>query len=378
MVIGIDATNLRRGGGVTHLVELLAAAEPAQHGIDRIVIWGGSKTLAAIADRPWLEKVQPVEMDRSVLQRTWWQWRRLSIEAESAGCDVLFVPGGSFAGDFHPVVTMSQNLLPFDLRELKRYGWSLVTLKLLLLRFTQSRSFKKSDGVVFLTEGALDKVVRVTGKLHGKSCVVHHGMNPRFTRHPKIQRPITEYDNTSPYRILYVSIIDQYKHQWYVVEAVSLLRQQGFPVTLDLVGPAYPPALKKLDSVIAHLDPERRWVRYHGAVPYQDMAELYAAADMGIWASTCETFGIILLESMAAGLPIACSHHSPMPEVLGGAGIYFDPEQPCDIARALHEILVSSQLRTELAYASYERAQQFSWQRCADETFSFLSSSVER
>jgi glycosyltransferase involved in cell wall biosynthesis len=67
-----------------------------------------------------------------------------------------------------------------------------------------------------------------------------------------------------------------------------------------------------------------------------------------------------------------------MPEVLGDAGVYFDPEQPRDIARALRELIVSPQLRTELAWASNRRAQQFSWQRCADETFEFLVEIAQR
>ena len=55
LTIGVDATNIRIGGGVTHLIELLHAAQPAEHGIERIVVWGGTPTLAALEDRPWLK-----------------------------------------------------------------------------------------------------------------------------------------------------------------------------------------------------------------------------------------------------------------------------------------------------------------------------------
>ena len=56
--LGIDATNIRDGGGVTHLVELLSAARPEVHGIERIVVWGSIATLTTLEDRPWLAKIK--------------------------------------------------------------------------------------------------------------------------------------------------------------------------------------------------------------------------------------------------------------------------------------------------------------------------------
>ena len=376
--IGIDASNLRAGGGVTHLMELLRATHPAKHGIDRIVVWGGKPTLKALEAQPWLSKCNPSALDKGLLQRTIWQRYSLSQAARDEGCDVLFVPGGSYAGNFHNVVTMSQNLLPFEMDELRRYGWTSFTLKLLILRFVQSRAFRKTDGVIFLTEYARDVVLGVTGKLRNQTCIVPHGLNPRFIKVPKLQRVIAEYNDAHPYRVLYVSIIDHYKHQWHVVEAVSTLRKQGFPIVLDLVGPAYPPALKRLNQTIDRLDFERRWVHYHGAIPFNELHLRYADADLGLFASSCENMPNILLETMASGLPIACSRRGPMPEVLGQAGVFFNPEQPDDIARALRELIESPQTRTELARASYEKVQEYSWLRCADETFRFLKRVIQQ
>jgi len=376
--IGIDATNLRAGGGLTHLMELLRAVQPAQQHIDRIVVWGGKPTLKALEVQPWLSMRNPPASDKGLLQRIFWQRYRLSQAARDEGCDVLFVPGGSYAGNFHPVVTMSQNLLPFEMHELRRYGWTFFTLKLFLLRLVQSRSFRKTDGVIFLTEYARDVVLRVTGRLLGQTCIVPHGLNPRFHKAPKLQHPIAEYDDAHPYRVLYVSIIDQYKHQWHVVEAVAALRKQGFPIVLDLVGPAYPPALKRLDQTIDHLDFERRWVHYHGAIPFNELHLRYAQADLGLFASSCENMPNILLETMASGLPIACSNRGPMPEVLGQAGVFFNPEQPEDIALALRKLIESPQTRAKLADASYARVQEYSWLRCASETFRYLVGVIQQ
>jgi glycosyltransferase involved in cell wall biosynthesis len=224
-----------------------------------------------------------------------------------------------------------------------------------------------------LTEYARDVVLRVTGKLRGQNCIIPHGLNPRFNKAPKLQRNITEYDDVHPYRVLYVSIIDQYKHQWHVVEAVAALRKQGLPIVLDLVGPTYPAALKRLNQTINCVDAERRWVHHHGAIPFNELHSHYAEADLGLFASSCENMPNILLETMASGLPIACSNRGPMPEVLGDSGVYFDPVQSVDIARALRELIDSPQLRSQLAAASYQRSQKYAWQRCADETFEFLA-----
>lgn len=373
LTIGIDAANLRRGGGVTHLVELLRVARPEVHGIGRVVIWGGEATLNAVDDRPWLDKRNPIALNKGLLQRTLWQRYSLSHAARDAGCDVLFVPGGSYAGSFRPVVNMSRNMLPFEWGELKRYGWSTFTLKLLLLRLIQAQSYKKTDGLIFLTNYARQGVLKVTGKLPGETCTISHGLNPRFNQAPKIQRPIEDYDISKPYRVLYVSIIDQYKHQWVVVEAIAELRKLGFPVVLDLVGPAFLPALNQLNETLNRLDSNGDWVFYHGSVLFDALHHQYSRADLGLFASSCENMPNILLEKMASGLPIACSNRGPMPEVLGTAGIYFDPEQPEKITSALRQLIESPPLREELSHLSYRQAQQYSWLRCADETFQFLA-----
>lgn len=378
LVVGIDATNLRRGGGITHLIELMAAAEPEKHGISKVVVWGGVQTLAKLPERAWLEKINPPDLDKGLFRRTFWQRFNLAGRARAAGCDVLFAPGGSYSANFHPVVTMSRNMLPFEWAELRRYGWSLLALKLLLLRWVQSQTFRGADGVIFLTEYARRGVLRVTGPLSAATTIIPHGLNSRFQIAPKAQRPISEYSHAKPYRVLYVSIIDQYKHQWQVVEAVAALRQEGIPVSLDLVGPAYPAALARLQETLDRLDPGQNWVRYCGTIAFSELHQYYAEADMGLFASSCENMPNILLETMAAGLPVACSNRDPMLEVLGDAGLYFNPESPADIVQSIRKFILSPELRSEKAKASFERAKQFSWGCCANQTFSFLAAVAQR
>lgn len=386
MIFGIDASNIRAGGPVTHLIELLRAAEPAAHGFSSGVIWSSSVVLEAIDGRPWLRKVTDPMLqqsadpyrDRRHLIRAYWQRFKLHQRARQAGCDVLFVPGGLDSSGFHPMVTMSQNMLPFDWNEARRYGISLSTLRLGVLRAGQGRTFRRADGVIFLTEYARDNICSVVDVDEEKSAVVPHGIGSQFLASPREQRTIGECTPANPFRLLYVSTIDLYKHQWHVAEAVATLRREGLPVSLELVGAARGHAAQQLDDTLARLDPTKEFLSYLGPFAYEKQPALYRRADLCVFASSCENLPIILLEGMASGLPVACSNRGPMPEVLGDAGVYFDPERPGEIAAAIRGLIESPQLRQAKAEMAFQRARQYSWARCADETFAFLAASVGR
>ena len=372
MILGIDASNIRQGGGVTHLVELLRGVDPLAHGFSRVIIWSTLGTLAKIEPREWLCKAHDPLLERGLLYRSLWQRFRLKGLAIAAGCDILFVPGGSDASNFQPLATISQNMLPFEWHELRRFGWSFFTLKLILLRFTQGRTFSKAQGVIFLTQYARDGVQAVTGNLVGKTATIPHGIHPRFFSPPRPQRSLTEFSHEQPCRLIYVSIVDNYKHQWQVAKAVAELRTAGIPVSLDLIGPPAR-AMATLTATLDNIDPGAEFVKYHGAVDYEKLHTLYMAADIGIFASSCENMPNILLEIMAAGLPVACSNLGPMPEMLGDAGEYFHPEQPSEIAAAIRRLISSAQLRTDLANLSFQKSRSYSWERCASETFAFMA-----
>lgn len=377
MRIGIDASNLRRGGGLTHLAELLRAAHPREHGFDQVIVWGGSSKLSLLEERPWLHKRHEPMLDRTLPMRVFWQRNMLDRIAIRLGCNVLFVPGGSYAGTFRPFVTMFRNMLPFERSEARRYGVSWMLLKMILLHQAQTRTFKSADGLIFLNQYAYNVVMETIKQIRNKTTIIAHGVDNRLLHEPRTQASLAKYSLQSPFCILYVSIVDMYKHQWHVAEAVAKLREAGLPVRLDLIGPAYPPALKKLRRVIRIFDPAEVFIRYRGPVPYSELSSCYQQADLFVFASSCENMPNILLEAMAAGLPIACSNRGPMPEVLGNSGLYFNPEKPLEIADAIRTLLVNPVLREQKAWAAYERAKSFSWERCARQTFDFIAHVVK-
>jgi len=372
MILGIDAFNIRTGGCLTHLSEILRVINPSVYGFKKVVIWGNAVTLAKIDDRDWLHKIHAPLLDYTLPYRLFWHRFMSARLVKQAGCDLLYVPGGSDSNGFSPTVTMSQNMLPFEWREIFRYRSPIAILRLLLIRHTQIVSFKKASGIIFLTAYARDAIFKITGKVSGKSIIIPHGISRRFFLKPRSQRTVSEFSDSHPCRILYVSAIYAYKHQWQVAEAVALLRNEGVPIILELIGP---PAegMKLLKNTIDKIDPQRNFIKFHGSVEYEKLNTCYANADIGVFASSCENMPNILIENMAAGLPIACSNMGPMPEMLGDAGVYFNPCDSKDIAGAIRRLMHSSDLRSNLAQLAFDSALQYSWQCCADQTFGFLA-----
>ncbi|MBC8198435.1 MAG: glycosyltransferase family 4 protein [Desulfobacteraceae bacterium] len=377
MILGIDASNIRSGGGITHLSEVSKCAQPHDFGFKRVIAWGGTNPLSRLRDQSWLEKIHVPILDSLLPQRVWWQQFILPKLLKQHNCALLFSPGGTLPKRVSvPTVTMSQNLLPLAMEEAARYETVSMKLRLKLLNTVQRMSFQKADGLIFLTQYAKKSVCEQLKKKPSRTAIVPHGINKDFFLPPRKQKPLDSYSQTKPFRLLYVSNVDVYKHQWHVAEAVAALIAKGFPVAIDFVGSFYPQAMRRFKKTVQRMDSNGSFINYKGFLPYNKLSEVYQGADAFVFASSCENMPNILLEAMAAGLPIACSKFGPMPEVLGNGGVYFDPESPYEIAEALRTLVESIDLREHCASTSYNRAKKYSWERCARETFSFLAEVV--
>lgn len=370
MIVGIDASNIKAGGGLTHLAEIIANANPQKHGISKIIVWACDNTLKKLPDHSWLVKNHHPLLEKTPLHLIFWKRLILKKQLKYTNSDIVFIPGGTDGIGFKPLVSMSQNMLPFEWNELFRFGFSFLTIKLLILRYTQGRTFSNSDGIIFLTKYAKNEISKKISTNKPKQ-IIPHGIDKRFFSQPNEKYILLQ--NRREFKIIYVSIIDMYKHQWNVAKAISIIRSSGIPVTLELIGPAYIPALKKLNKHLSIIDPKREFITYHGSIPYTQLHEIYSKADINVFASSCENLPNILLEAMAGGIPIACSKSGPMPEVLGDAGVYFNPEKSQEIADALLKLINNPDLRLQKAQLAYQQAQQYTWERCADETFQFIA-----
>jgi glycosyltransferase involved in cell wall biosynthesis len=158
-----------------------------------------------------------------------------------------------------------------------------------------------------------------------------------------------------------------------VVRAFALLRKRGYDVILDLVGGGTGPAVQILQDEIDTLDISDVFVRRYDFLPHDNLPALLAQSDLFVFASSCESMPVTLLEAMAVGLPIACSNCGPMPEILVDGGVYFDPKDAESVAKAIEEIILSESLRFTISERAKVLAQQYTWERCAKETLAFIT-----
>lgn len=375
LTVGVDASRNRSGGAVAHIKGLIAGADPRPHGISGVHLWAHDQLLDSVGDEPWLIKHVVPATKRSILSQMAWQRFALPKEAHRLGIQVMFNTDAGSICPFRPAVTLSQDMLSFEPGEIRRYRWpSKARLRLELLRFIQLHRLKASAVALFLTDHAR----RVVGRLItlAESDVIPHGIDEKFSL---VGSNRSSFQVGAPIRCLYVSNAAPYKHQWHVVEALATVRKRsGLDLRLRLVGGGSGPAMKRLSAAIALHDPTQKFVEQVAFVPNDRIVEEVGASDLFVFASSCESLPITLLEAMAAGLPIASSNRGPMPEVLGPDGFYFDPEQPQTIADTV-ERLVTNRIDLERsAKSARERAMLYTWAKCANDSWRLLASVAQK
>jgi glycosyltransferase involved in cell wall biosynthesis len=117
-------------------------------------------------------------------------------------------------------------------------------------------------------------------------------------------------------------------------------------------------------------------IRFTGFVDGVDLPDLYRGAELFVFPSLFEGFGMPILEAMACGVPVACSNNSSLPEVAGDAAAYFDPSDEQSMADCLKRLLQDDVERRRLAESGRRHALQFKWSRTAEDTSRCILESV--
>jgi len=330
-----------------------------------------------LPNRPWLIKHNPPELERSLIHQLWWEYHSLPKEARENNCEIILNTDAGTVCEFHPSVVMSRDLLSYEKKEMKRYGISLARLRLIVLRYLQTRSLRRTDGALFLTDYAARTVQETTGKL-ANFAVIPHGVGKAFKHmQPASERSWPE-DRNAVIQCVYVSNALPYKHQWNVITAVGLLKGRGYNVSLLLVGGGSGRAQMLVEKELERVDPHGEFVKKLGFVSHDELPAILGDADIFVFASSCENMPNTLVEAMAVGLPIACSDKGPMPEILRNGGVYFDPEKPTSIATAIEKIIKNEGMRKSITKRAKELSEKFSWSKCASETWEYLHKTTIR
>jgi len=372
-ILGINASRARSGGARAHLRGILTATDPISYGFREVHVWSYPQLLRSLPDKPWLIKHSPRALSKSIWSQLIWERVILSNELKQKGCSILLNVDAGSISKFRPAVTMSRDLLPYEPGERARYKIGISRMRLEILRYVHTLSLRRAAGVIFLSRYASEIVQKSSGGLSNYR-IINHGADQDF-KEVILEIPWPAH-NERPINCLYVSPISPYKHQSEVIEAIAELRKKGFDINLILVGGGGKQAKLCLINQIHKFDPKGAYIKWLGDIDHNNLPSLFSKADLFIFASSCEAFPITLLEAMSVGLPIACSSKSSLPEVLGDAGVFFDPEDVNSISSAVETLLIESELRMDLAKKAKKRAEEFTWQKCAKETFKFLKETL--
>lgn len=180
------------------------------------------------------------------------------------------------------------------------------------------------------------------------------------------------YNIKRPY-LLYVGNAYPHKNLDGLVRVFSKIRKKYPDLSLVLVGKEdyFYDRLKQFVK-----DSDFGGIIFPGYVPDADLVKVYRSALAYVFASFYEGFGLPPLEAMAQGVPVASSDKSCMPEVLGDAALYFNPEDENDMIEKISYLIDDIDLRKSLIKRGYEQMKRYTWDRCAKETFRIYDSVV--
>lgn len=366
MYLIIDATNIKSGGGLTHLRELLSFDFAKEFGFFEVEVFATQNTLDILVSKDWIKKSTHRFINGNYFQLVLWKTFIFKRYLSKRDC-LVFIPGTGFCS--RPYVTMCRNLLPLEYKEINRFFFSMEWIRLLVLRFIHLYSYKKAFSVIFLNsycKTTLENIISL--KNVNKNAIIQHGLN----RNLFSELAENKNHKEDVLKLIYVSTINLYKHQWELLDVIDDLNEEGYSISITLVGDSNPIALKKLNDKIKGLK-NPQFVNYLGGIQYERLIDYYNSSDAFIFASSCETFGMVILEAMTCGLPILCSNSSSMPSTFGDVPIYFDVFEKNSIKDAILSIYGKQETRKILSEKSKKFARNFSWEQTSKETFKYLS-----
>ncbi len=212
-----------------------------------------------------------------------------------------------------------------------------------------------ADIIVAISESTRNDLIRIYKVRSEKIKVIHLGSSLPVTKNTGIKSPVSG--------ILYVGDRRNYKNFLTLLRAIAPVLNKNEVI---LIAAGSHPFNHEEMQVMKSLNIEGKVVhrKFSGDA---ELAELYRNADLFVFPSLYEGFGIPLLEAMSQGCPVVCSNTSSFPEVVGDAAVMFDPTDTESMTAAISSVLASDSLKKELAEKGYRRLENFSWKKTGEE-----------
>lgn len=247
----------------------------------------------------------------------------------------------------------------------------------LYARFMIRRALQRADRIITVSYNSKRDLVDYFSIAPSRIEVIYNGVSPLFFSEvaPGASEAAAGKHGVRGKYLLFLGGEKPHKNVQNVLRAFAEARRDAaLPHTLVLAGPL-PSNPARLEALIAALDLGNAVVR-PGIVPEEDLPALYAGADVFLYPTLYEGFGLPVIEAMACGTPVLTSSTSALQEVAGGYAYLADPMDVEAIARGIVTLTTDAKIRSDFRELGRKRSLDFSWDKAAERTLAVYASAL--
>lgn len=230
-------------------------------------------------------------------------------------------------------------------------------------------TLKKCQKIIAVSQATKNDINEIFKIPKNKIEIINNGLDKIFHRVPseKETRKVLDKYKISGKYILFLGTLEPRRNIPRLLEAYLSLKQRE-PLDCKLVLAGKEGWLASEFRQMVSDFGLKEDVIFTGYVPPQELNSLLRKAEVFIFPSLCEGFGMSVIEAMAAGLPVIASNVSSLPEVADKAALFVNPYDIKGMAEAIRKLLKNKGLRKRLIEKGKKNSQRFNWQKCAHQT----------
>ncbi len=286
----------------------------------------------------------------------------LSRSANASGLDLFHAPHYTLPFNLKmPSVVTVHDIIHLRMKEY------FSPIQRMYARLMIGHACKGATAVIVVSEFTKRELMREFDVPEEKITVIYNGVHGSYFQppdEPALRSFKQRYGITGPY-ILYTGSVKPHKNVSVLIKALAKLRKER-PVQLVMTG-EHSSLNQNLSRVIEQYH-VRESVIETGRISESDLGSAYGSAEAVVLPSFYEGFGLSMIEAMASGVPAVGARTSSIEEIVGDAGLLFDPNDADELCRNLRSISEDTELRRDLHRKGKIRAAQFSWQHTVERT----------